>query len=306
MTATKNAERGGDISTFIYEHDGLRLSGRLHGFSPKPPSHAAPLPLVCLPGLTRNARDFDAFAEAVRALDPARPIMAFDYRGRGRSDIADPQTYAVPVEASDIVAGLDHLGIAQAIFVGTSRGALIVHVLAAMANERIAGTVLNDAGPRIETAGLELIRDTVGKPKRFASWAQAEDHVASLYRDDFPALSHVDFDRMTRANHVEQDGVIVADCDPKLLEAVGQLNLSGDLPELWEQFALLKAVPIVTIRGGNSQLFAAATLERMAREHPSFEAITIEGQSHAPFLETGNIPQRIAQFAKRVDRRRAA
>lgn len=294
----------GDGSTFAYERDGLRLSGRLHGFGPAPFSRGAGLPLICLPGLTRNARDFDAFAQAVRALDAARPIAAFDYRGRGRSDHADPQTYAVPIEAADIVAGLDHLAISRAIFVGTSRGALIVHVLAAMAGDRIAGAVLNDAGPRIEKAGLELIRDTVGKPKRFANWPEAEEHVAGLYGAGFPALSRADFDRMTRAIHVERGGVVVPDCDPRLLDTVGALDLSADLPEFWEQFALLRPVPVMAIRGGNSRLFASTTLERMSREHPGLEAITVDGQAHAPLLETSGLPQRIADFARRVDQGR--
>ena len=301
MTAIDDDASEKNVSTFTYAHDGLRLSGRLHGFGPGGASIEARLPLVCLPGLTRNARDFDAFADAVRALDPSRPVVAFDYRGRGRSNHADPQTYAVPVEAADVIAGLDHLGISRAIIVGTSRGALIVHILAAMALDRIAGAVLNDAGPRIEVAGLELIRDTVGRPKRFASWAEAEEHVTGLYRDGFPALSRADFARMTHAIHVEQDGAIVADCDPKLLEAVGRLDLSATLPELWEQFALLKDVPVMAIRGGNSQLFAATTLDRMGREHPGLESMTVDGQAHAPFLETAGLPNRIADFAKRVD-----
>ena len=306
MTAIDDHGGAKNVSTFTYEHDGLRLSGRLHGFGLNSASTESRLPLVCLPGLTRNARDFDAFADAVRALDPNRPVVAFDYRGRGRSDPADPQTYAVPVEAKDVIAGLDHLGISRAIFVGTSRGALIVHILAAMALDRIAGAVLNDAGPRIEIAGLELIRDTVGRPKRFASWAEAEEHVAGLYGDGFPALSRADFDRMTHATHVERDGAIVADCDPKLLEAVGQLDLSTDLPELWEQFALLRDVPVMAIRGGNSQLFAATTLGRMGHEHPGLEAITVEGQAHAPFLESAGLPQRIADFAGRLDQGRTS
>ena len=304
MTAIDDDTGFRSESAMTYEHDGLRLSGRLYGFGPDEPSSEARLPLVCLPGLTRNARDFDAFARAVRVIDPARPIVALDYRGRGRSDHADPQTYAVPIEAADVVAGLDHLGVAHAIFVGTSRGALIVHVLATIAKSRIAGAVLNDAGPRIEKAGLRLIRDTVGKPERHASWAEAERHVARLCSEGFPALSRVDFDRMTHAIHVEQEGAIVADCDPKLLEAVAGMDLSVELPELWEQFALLADVPLLAIRGSNSQLFAATTLARMAREHPDLEAVTIEGQAHAPFLETAGLPQRVADFANRVDRQR--
>ena len=206
-----------------------------------------------------------------------------------------------PSKPPDVIAGLDRLGIARAIFVGTSRGALIIHVLAAMAPDRIAGAVLNDAGPRIERAGLELIRDTVGRSRRFSGWTEAEEHIAGLYSERFPALSRADLDRMTRATHVERDGVVVSDCDPKLLEAVGTLDLSAELPELWEQFARLRTVPVMAIRGGRSKLFAAETLERMAREHAGLEAVTIEGQAHAPFLETAGLPQRIWDFAQRAD-----
>ena len=306
MAETINRARPSGASTFGYEHDGLRLSGRLHGFSsegrrPAQPGVGTFLPLVCLPGLTRNARDFDAFAAAIQAGDHPRQVVAFDYRGRGRSDHASPETYAIPVEAADILAGLDHLGIERAIFVGTSRGALIVHVLALTALRRIAGAVLNDAGPRLEVDGLRLIRDTVGRRARFTSWAEAADDLEARHAKTFSALGRPDFERMARATHVERGGGIVADCDPALIEAIGTLDLDKELPELWDAYERLKVVPVLTIRGANSMLLAASTLDRMSRDHPRFAALTVAGQGHAPFLETAGLPERIAAFADTID-----
>ncbi|WAP69902.1 alpha/beta fold hydrolase [Jiella pelagia] len=147
-----------DDEPFFYDHDGLRLAGRLWGAIGQAgdAGGSAPLPIVCLPGLTRNSRDFADLARRIRDDEPDRPVVAFDYRGRGLSEYAsDPEAYTVPAEAVDTLAGLDHLGISRAVFVGTSRGALVIHLIAAMRLPAIAGAVFNDAGPRLEIEGLE-------------------------------------------------------------------------------------------------------------------------------------------------------
>ena len=119
---------------------------------------------MCLPGLTRNADDFDAMAERLIARDPARMIIALDYRGRGRSQFAlDAAHYSVAVEAVDVRQVLAALGITRAIFIGTSRGGLITMLLALTAPELIAAVVLNDLGPVLETSGLQRIASYVGK-----------------------------------------------------------------------------------------------------------------------------------------------
>lgn len=288
-----------DGRTFTYTSaDGLALAGSLHGTL-----RPGVLPLVCLSGLTRNARDFDALAEIVVAAPGHRPVIAFDYRGRGRSErAADASSYTVPQEAGDVLAGLAHLGVGRAIFVGTSRGALILHVLGAVALPMIAGAVLNDAGPRLEAEGLRAIRAYVGQSGVFESWTEAADHVERLNRPSFPALLRTDFERMARANFIETAEGIVADYDRRLAEGLALLDLDQPLPELWEAFEALTAVPLLVVRGACSSLLSAETVARMQTMHPQLEAVTVTGQGHAPLLETGDLPERILRFAERVQK----
>ncbi|MBO0905750.1 alpha/beta fold hydrolase [Jiella sonneratiae] len=290
-----------DGEPFFFEHGGLRLAGRAWGEIPG--RAAAPLPLVCLPGLTRNSRDFAAFARHVRERDPARAVVAVDYRGRGLSEWAeDAEAYSVPAEAADTLAGLDHLGISRAVFVGTSRGTLVIHLIAAMRLDVIAGAVFNDAGPRLETAGLKLIRDTVGVTESFADWESAVDAVVAANAAGFPASPRADFERMARAGFVARDGRIHGDYDPALLLPLRTMDLDQPLPELWEAFDLLKAVPLLVIRGGHSALFSVETVAEMKTRHPNLAAIEIAGQGHAPFLETADLPERILHLAREADR----
>ena len=151
---------GGSSDHYVTARDGLRLHVREHG------ERTAPgLPVVCLPGLARTTADFDVLASAL-AGDAGRPrrVLALDYRGRGLSDHdPDPDHYAIPVELDDVLSVLTARAVASAVFVGTSRGGLIVMALAAARPGAIAGAVLNDIGPVIETQGLMRIKGYVGK-----------------------------------------------------------------------------------------------------------------------------------------------
>src|SRR5690606_30383098 len=136
------------------------------------------LPLVCLPGLSRNARDFHRFALSL----PGRRVVALDYRGRGGSAYdPDPANYTVAVECRDVITVCAALGIEHAIFVGTSRGGLILHVLAAIRPDLIAAAVLNDIGPEIESAGLKEIRDYLGRSGTHGSFEDAADTLARIH-----------------------------------------------------------------------------------------------------------------------------
>lgn len=93
----------------------------------------------------------------------------------------------------------------------------------------------------------------------------------------------------------------VADYDPALLNTVLALDLSQPLPDLWPQFEALASVPVLTIRGANSRLLSAETIDEMGRRHPRLEAVTVDGQGHAPALETGNLPATITGFLRKAD-----
>ena len=125
------------------------------------------LPLVCLPGLTRNSRDFHELALSLAAHpETPRQVVSFDYRGRGMSAYdPDWSHYNIGTEAGDIIAGLAHLKIDQAVFLGTSRGGLVIHILAAVAPQLLAGVILNDIGPEIALPGLNEISQYLNSPR---------------------------------------------------------------------------------------------------------------------------------------------
>lgn len=284
-----------DFEDFYYmSADGLRLHARLYGSG-----REGHLPVVCLPGLTRNARDFH---ELAMILAKDRRVIAFDYRGRGQSDYdTDPKKYNVGMEAGDILAGLTQLGIERALFIGTSRGGIILHVLAMLKPAILAGIVLNDIGPVIDSAGLQHIKDYLSRATRPNSIAEAVAAQKAAHGDAFTALSDADWQRMVEAIYKTGDGPLVPDFDPLLLIDLMSADLTKPLPDMWAQFAALSAVPILAIRGENSLLLSPATLDQMAERHPDIETITVPRQGHAPFLETGELPVRITRFFDRIN-----
>ncbi|MDX8459348.1 alpha/beta fold hydrolase [Mesorhizobium humile] len=286
------------FSDFFYAApDGLKLHARIYG-----EANAGGLPVVCLPGLTRNARDFHELALHLSSkATSSRKVIACDYRGRGQSD-HDPDIghYNVGVEAGDVLAGLSTLGIEEAAFIGTSRGGLIIHVLGALKPAALKAIVLNDIGPVIEAEGLAHIRSYLHRAPKPKTFAEAVDAQRRVHGADFPALTGADWARMVRAICRETEAGWVPDFDPALVDTLAGIDLSKPLPDLWPQFDALAAIPLLAIRGANSKLLSTATLQEMQERHPGMEQITVEDQGHAPFLETGDLPGKIAAFLDRV------
>jgi len=283
---------------FYSAPDGLKLHARIYGSA-----HEGTLPVVCLPGLTRNARDFHELA-LILSGDPAKPrrVVAFDYRGRGQSAYdPDWKNYTVPVEAGDIVAGLTALGIEHGIFIGTSRGGLIIHVLAAIRPAALKAVILNDIGPVVEGEGLAHIRAYLERAPKPQTFADAVAIQRAAHGGAFTALEPSDWERMVDALYRWDNGVLMPDFDPKLLNMLKDFDLNKPLPELWPQFEGLAGIPLLAIRGANSKLLSEKTLAEMARRHPNCRAVTVEGQGHAPLLETGSLPQLIRDFIGRVE-----
>lgn len=280
--------------------DGLRLHARVYGAQ-----HEKILPVICLPGLTRNARDFHELALEL-AGDPEHPrqVIAFDYRGRGQSQYdPDWHNYRVPVEAADIVAGLIALDVESGVFIGTSRGGLIIHVLAAIRPAVLKAVVLNDVGPVLDSEGLAHIRAYLEGAPKPANFSEAVAIQRAAHGSAFPALQIADWERMVGALYRLENGTPIPDFDPKLLNVLKDFDPSKPLPELWPQFEGLTGVPLLAIRGENSKLLSAATFAEMARRHPDCQAVTVEGQGHAPLLETAGLPSIIRDFILRAEQK---
>ncbi|MBX3595927.1 MAG: alpha/beta hydrolase [Rhizobiaceae bacterium] len=288
------------VEDFFYDSaDGLRLHLRLHG--EKQPDAA---PIVCLPGLTRNHRDFSALAARL-AQDSYRPrqVVCFDYRGRGLSQYdADWKKYEIGVETSDIISGLDTLGITKAHFIGTSRGGLIAHVLAVLRPEMLQSVVFNDVGPVLEPAGLALIKSYLNAPTvRLQTFKQAADVQKALHREAFGALDDNDWLDVAHALYREINGEIRPDFDPALLNGLAAFDLSQPVPTLWPQFEAMNAIPLMVIRGENSLLLSPETVSEMKKHHPALEIVVARGQGHAPILHKFGIDRDIADFFRRSD-----
>lgn len=281
--------------------DGIRLAYRIY---PAPYSHADTLPVICLPGLTRNSRDFHDIASII-ANDTVKPrkVVCLDYRGRAKSDRAsDPATYNVLTEAQDTLHVLDALQISRAIFIGTSRGGLILHVIAQLSLSLIDSVVLNDVGPVLGIEGLRQIQTYLSQAETapLTDWQTAETRLAQTHGASFPALTQTDWQDWARAIYIQQSGHIIPDCDPAIALAFAGLDLSQPLPDLWEQFEMLSEKPMLVIRGEHSQLLTEKTLSAMAQKHQKLSTLTAAGQGHAPLLHKQQVSEPLVQFLRRI------
>lgn len=259
---------------YYYVRDGLRLHYRDY------PGSAERPPLLCLPGLTRNARDFADFAERY---SPGYRIVVLEFRGRGESAYDPiPPRYNPLTYAADVIELLDQLGISRAVFVGTSLGGLVTMTVAAISPQRIAASILNDVGPELSQEGLDRIRSYVGRDARFKSWDEAAQALA-VNHANFPAYEHADWVKMARRTAREENGEIRFDYDM----AIAQPLNTAPTPkiDMWPLFVALAQRPLLVIRGERSDLLSATTAEKMARAAPNVKFALVPGIGHSPMLD---------------------
>lgn len=255
--------------------DGLKLYYRDYsGPADRPP-------VLCLHGLTRNSRDFESLA--ARLAGDWRVIVP-DFRGRGLSE-HDPVSarYVPPTYAADILQLLDELSINEAVFVGTSLGGLVTMIVAGFAPQRIAGALLNDVGPELNDAGIERIREYVGKPLLFADWDDAAEKFAAKYPDRHPHYGHEQW--VTYAKRVcrETGRGIGFDYDMSIAEPFQNVdsNVTG-AADAWPLYRALAGRPVTILRGETSDLFSPEIAEKMRDAVPGAELVTVPGVGHAP------------------------
>ena len=261
--------------------DGLNLHYRDYpGGGDKPP-------LLCLPGLTRNVRDFADFAERY---SPSLRVLPLEFRGRGDSAYDPlPARYNPLTYAGDVIELLDQLGLARAIFVGTSLGGLVTMTVAAIAPQRIAAAILNDVGPELSPEGLNRIKSYVGKDTRFETWDEVAQAIASNH-PNFDGYTRADWVRMARRVAREVDGEIRFDYDMAIAQP---FDAAGPTPQvdMWPFFVALAQKPLLVIRGAKSDLLSAEAVKKMASAAPDAKFAVIPGVGHAPTL---NEPEAIA------------
>lgn len=284
------------VSTFVSASDGLRLHVRCYG-----PGKAEGPTVVCLPGLARTAADFETLAEAlVSDASMPRRVLALDYRGRGLSDYdPDPANYAYPTELADLLAVLTALDAMPAVFVGTSRGGILTMLLASLRPTAIAGVVLNDIGPVIEPKGLMRIKGYVGKLPEPRNFEEGAEILRRLFDAQFPKLTHEDWLGAARRTFKEGNGRLVPTYDIKLAKTMEGVNFDRPLPTLWKDFDALAHVPVMVIRGANSDILMPATVEEMRAHHPGLEVLEVPDQGHTPLLVEPDVIARVQALIAR-------
>jgi pimeloyl-ACP methyl ester carboxylesterase len=288
------ADKGRSI--FVSAPDGLRLHVREYGSS-----RSTALPVACLPGLTRTVADFDALAPAL-ADAGSRRVVAIDSRGRGQSDYdPNPENYNLLVELADIVAVLTALSVGPAVFVGSSRGGLLTMHLAVAHPTAIAGVVVHDIGPVIEPKGLIRIRSYVGKMMQPRSFSEGAEILRRMSSSQFPNLTAEQWLAAAQRTWQMRDGAMVPTYDVQLARTLAAIDLEQRLPPLWNEFDALARVPMLVIRGANSDILSPETLAAMTGRHPGMETIEVPDQGHVPLLE-GNLAVRVTQFVTACDR----
>lgn len=257
-------------TAYFTAKDGARLAYRDEG---------AGKPVLCLAGLTRSSTDFDFMAPHLTGV---RLIRA-DYRGRGASAWTGAASYTVPQEAQDALALLDHLGIARAAVIGTSRGGLVGMFLAATAKDRLTGLLLNDVGPVLDRAGLEKILDYVG---RNPAAKTLDDLVQKLPRTmpGFDGLSAERWRGFAERLYTETDRGLSIRYDPALGDSF-RAAFAGPQPDLWPLFDAAAGLPLALIRGANSDLLSAGAAAEMRRRRPDMIFAEVPDRAHVPFLD---------------------
>ena len=262
---------------YWWSQDGLRLHYRDYaGREDRPP-------ILCLPGLTRNVRDFEPVADRLAG---EWRLIVVELRGRGESAYAkDPMSYDPLVYLQDINRLIDELGVPRLVGFGTSLGGILLMLLAAARRDCLAGVLLNDIGPELDPAGLERIARSVGTGSAQPTWVHAARAVEDVQKVVYPHYRLEDWLRLAkRFYRLTSQGRIVLDYDARIAEpfraAGGAINV-----DLWPAFMALEGLPVAVVRGELSDLLSTGTAQAMIARMPGLDLVTVPDVGHTPTLE---------------------
>lgn len=274
--------------THFYEsNDGLTLFYREYGDDEKR------LPIICLPGITRNSRDFEDIASH---LARENRVLALDFRGRGYSDYdPDWRNYHPQTYVDDVVTLLNAQNIDRVLLLGTSLGGLVSTIMAKQHIDRVAGVILNDIGPEIGAAGLERIKTYIGRVAPVESWEQAVSQAREIYGHALPGLSDDVWRRLVKRGYREDDnGVPRLDMDPAIGDAARKVGAELDDP--WVLFAGLARIPLLVIQGALSDILTDDIVEQMLARKPDLQHLKVADRGHPPLLDEPECVQAIDAF----------
>ena len=237
--------------------------------------------VLCMPGLTRNPKDFADIADHLA--DRCR-VICIANRGRGLSDYdPEPRRYMPLVYVADVIELLKQLGIKEIIAIGTSLGGLMTILMGAMHPGVLQAAVINDIGPEVDPKGIARIKSYVGKGTPPQTWDEVLAGVKRANDGVYPNFSEADWDWYARNLYEIKDGKLVVQYDPLISQ---NFEAAGDqaAPDLWPVFKALHSIPMVVLRGELSDILAADVLDRMAHEHPDLVPVTVAGLGHVPLM----------------------
>lgn len=255
------------------------------------------LPVVCLHGLTRSSRDFADVAPFVA--QTGRRVIVADIRGRGLSGYdPNPMNYIPSVYANDVIGLLQALGIAHAVFVGTSLGGMITMTAAAIPGNQVAAAILNDVGPEVDPAGLARIVKSTANPKAVRDWNDAVNYVRAQSGVAFPKYSDEEWLRVAhRAFREDGSGRPVLDYDEAIAVPIKAGKLVTPPETVWDLFRrLASSHPTLLIRGALSDILSVDVAARMRRAAPSLKYAQIDDVGHAPALTEPQAREAILEF----------
>ena len=272
--------------------DGLRLHWREIG----PAGGAAPV-LLCIPGLTRTAKDFYELGE--RLADCWR-VVAVDLRGRG--DSAWPKevgTYGGTTYIDDLRHLIDAAGIGRYVVLGSSIGGLLAIRLAAEQGG-CDGVILNDIGPNIAPEGLARLRGNAGRQVSWPTWVHAAREFAVRHADIYPGWGLDQWLGFAKKLcRISASGRIVFDYDPRIAEPFRVAD--GDpAAASWAALAALHSVPLLSLRAERSDVLTHSTQVAMAAKLPQMSVVQVPATGHAPTLAEAEAIAAIEAFLGRL------
>ena len=272
---------------FWTSSDGLNLHYRNY----PGPDGAEALPVLCMHGLTRNARDFAALAESLAV---TRRVIVPEMRGRGMSDYApDSDTYNPLTYVQDVEKLLAEQGITRFVVIGTSMGGLMTMLMAAAQPGRMAAVVMNDIGPVVEAEGLARISGYVGQGRSYPTWVHAARGLADAHGAAFPDYDLDQWlDLAKRTMVVTQNGRISFDYDMAIAEPFAKPGNAAPA-NLWLAFEALRGVPMLLVRGELSDLLSPDTLKQMAARNPAMRTVVVPRVGHAPTLDEPEVREAV-------------
>lgn len=276
---------------YWWSGDGVRLHARIYA---GPQGAEAMPPILCMPGLARNARDFEDLAPF---LGQYQRVIVVEFRGRGESAFAkDPMTYVPLTYVQDVVALLDELSVDRFATVGTSLGGIVSMLMAASMPGRLVGALLNDVGPELEKAGLDRIRDYIGVGGGQPTWMHAARAYAEVNASIYPAFGLHEWLRITKRTHrLTAEGRIVADYDKQI---AAPLRLAGSEAgfDLWPAWQSFGEIPVLILRGALSDILAKPVAQKMAKALPKARLVDVPGVGHAPTMDEAKARTAIGQW----------